>query len=303
MGDAPFGQAVAPAAQPMPLPTPQRPPAAADDADDLLGDAAPFGQALPSSSPPPPPAVAWTEETSVPPQPRPAAPPPPAAVPRASAPPPQAPPPAAAPLATAPAAAGAAPGDAAALLAVFLAGAGIPDLPLAGQDPEATLRAAGEIFRILVEGLREVLMSRAAIKNELRVEQTVLRAKNNNALKFSVSPEEALAALLVPNRPGYKPPAEATREAFADIKSHELAVMAGVQTALLGLLKRFDPTSLETRLQPGKLDSIMPAARKARIWELFCVTYKEIAREAEDDFQSVFGREFARAYDAQSQKL
>jgi predicted component of type VI protein secretion system len=79
--------------------------------------------------------------------------------------------------------------------------------------------------------------------------------------------------------------------------------MAGVQTALLGLLKRFDPVTLEARLSPGRLDSILPGARKARIWELFCETYKDIAREAEDDFQSVFGREFARAYDAQMKKL
>ena len=49
--------------------------------------------------------------------------------------------------------------------------------------------------------------------------------------------------------------------------------------------------------------NILPAARKARTWELFCATYGEIAREAEDDFQSVFGREFARAYDAQMRKL
>ena len=51
------------------------------------------------------------------------------------------------------------------------------------------------------------------------------------------------------------------------------------------------------------LDGILPAARKARTWELFCGTYQQIVREAEDDFQSVFGREFARAYDAQMRKL
>ena len=146
-------------------------------------------------------------------------------------------------------------------------------------------------------------MSRAAVKNEFRVEQTMLRPRDNNALKFSVTPEEAVAALLLPARTGYKPPLDAAREAFEDIRSHELAVMAGVQTALLGLLRRFDPAVLEKRLQPGRLDSVMPSARRARTWELFCITYKDITREAEDDFQSVFGREFARAYDAQTTKL
>ena len=194
-------------------------------------------------------------------------------------------------------------GDASAALAAFLAGAGVPALRVGENDPEAALRAAGALLRVMVEGLREVLMSRSAIKNELRVEQTMLRARDNNALKFSVTVEEAVAALLLPERPGYKPPLDAAREAFGDVRSHEMAVMAGVQTALIGLLKRFDPEALEKRLQPGMLDNFLPGARKSRYWELFCTTYADIAREAEDDFQSVFGREFARAYDAQLRKL
>jgi type VI secretion system protein len=242
------------------------------DIDALLGDEPP-GQAVA-----PPPAAAVPAPHA-----RPAPPPQPAA-------PAPAPPPAAAPA------------DAARLLAAFLEGAGVPSLAT-GPDPEATLRAAGEVFRAMVEGIREVLISRAAIKNEFRVEQTMLRARDNNPLKFSVTVEDALAALLGPTRPGYKAPLAAAREAFADVRSHEMAVMAGVQTALLGLLRRFEPAALEKRLEPGMLGNILPAARKARTWELFCATYKEIAREAEDDFQSVFGREFARAYDAQMQKL
>ena len=205
------------------------------------------------------------------------------------------PPPAALPAAPIPAA------DAGRLLAAFLEGAGATGIS-PGNDPEAALRAAGEVFRTMVDGLRQVLISRAAVKNEFRVEQTMLRARDNNALKFSVTTEDAVAALLQPGRPGYMPPLQAAQEAFDDVRSHEMAVMAGVQTALVSLLKRFEPSALERRLQPGALD-ILPAARKARTWELFCETYKEIAREAEDDFQSVFGREFARAYAAQVRKL
>ncbi|MGH7043245.1 MAG: type VI secretion system-associated FHA domain protein TagH [Acetobacteraceae bacterium] len=192
--------------------------------------------------------------------------------------------------------------DAGRLLSAFLDGAGSAGLAL-GPDVEAALRSAGTVFRVLVEGLRQVLMSRAAIKNEFRVEQTMLRARDNNALKFAVTTEDAIAALLQPSRPGYKPPLDSAREAFDDVRAHEMAVMAGVQTALLGLLKRFEPAALEKRLQPGMLGNLVPGARKARTWELFCTTYKDIAREAEDDFQSVFGREFARAYDAQIRKL
>jgi type VI secretion system protein len=200
------------------------------------------------------------------------------------------------------AATGAPTADAAKLLAAFLEGAGVPGLSL-GPDPERAMREIGAVFNALVEGIRQVLISRASIKNELRVEQTMLRAKDNNPLKFSVTAEDAIAALLQPTRPGYKQPLAATQEAFDDVRSHEMAVMAGVQTALMGLLKRFEPGALEKRLEPGILGNIMPSARKARTWELFCTTYKAIAAEAQEDFQSVFGREFARAYSAQVQKL
>ncbi len=192
--------------------------------------------------------------------------------------------------------------DAARLLAAFLAGAGVPICPWPSKTPRRSSRR-GELFRAMVEGLREVLISRSTVKSEFRVEQTMLRARDNNPLKFSVTAEDTTAALLQPSRPGYKPPLDATREAFADVRSHELALMAGVQTALISLLRRFDPDALEQRLQPGLLGNLVPSARKARTWELFCTTYRDIAREAEDDFQAVFGREFARAYAAQVRKL
>jgi type VI secretion system FHA domain protein len=189
-----------------------------------------------------------------------------------------------------------------ALLAAFFEGAGIAMAKIPAEEQAAAMRALGALFRAFVSGTRDVLMSRAEIKQEFRVEQTMIRARDNNALKFSVTPEEALMALMQPNRPGYKAPLAAVEEAFDDIRSHEMAVMAGMQTGLLALLKRFDPAALEGRLQKGVLD-ILPSARKARFWEMFCATYKDIAREAEDDFQALFGREFARAYTAQINKL
>jgi type VI secretion system FHA domain protein len=213
---------------------------------------------------------------------------------------PVAPPPRQAP--SVPQAGAAMPADAAlAALRAFLEGAGVPKAPVTG-DPEATLRHLGEVFHTLVSGLRDVLMSRAAIKGELRIEQTLLKATDNNALKFSFSPEEAVISLLNRDRPGYMEPLAAAHEAFDDIKMHEFAVMAGVQTALMALLRRFDPDTLEGRLSQGILSGMVPAARKARLWDSFRDVYGTIASEAEDDFQAVFGRAFAKAYEAQSRK-
>ena len=190
--------------------------------------------------------------------------------------------------------------SAAQLLAAFLDGAGVPRLDVKATDPEAYFRMVGELFGTMVESVRDVLMSRAATKGEFGVERTMLRSRDNNALKFSVTPADAVAALLQPGRPGYMPPARATKEAFDDIRSHQIAVMAGVQAALFHLLRTFDPAALEARLQKGsRIASLIPGAREARLWEAFRATYKEIARDADADFQQVFGREFSNAYNEQ----
>jgi type VI secretion system protein len=305
LGDFPPPAATPPAAMPPAAVAPAVPvapaarPQAGDALDDLLGD---FPQpaaripAAPPIAPVPPPAPASSQAVA-----NPFEAPPPAAIPVAPA-APRPPQPAASPFAEAAPATSAAAAPAAALLAAFLDGAGMAQLDL-GPDPEAAMRAVGALFRAFVGGTRDVLMSRAEIKHEMRVEQTMIRSRDNNALKFSISAEEALAALLRPNRPGYKSPLASVEEAFTDIRSHEMAVMAGMQTGMLALLRRFDPAGLESRLQRGMLDGILPGARKAKFWELFCATYKDIAREAADDFHAVFGRDFARAYDAQVNKL
>ena len=193
-------------------------------------------------------------------------------------------------------------GDARTALMAFLDGAGVADARIDDSDPEAALRAAGAVFRALTEGVREVLISRASIKSEMRIEQTMIASHGNNPLKFSVTADDAVGALLTAKRPGYMSPLAATQEALSDIKSHEIAVMVGVQTALLALLRRFDPDELEKRLTTSGLSAVLPGARKARYWDGFRQTYGDITREAEDDFQAVFGRPFAKAYAAQSRK-
>jgi type VI secretion system FHA domain protein len=181
----------------------------------------------------------------------------------------------------------------------FLAGAGMEGLDVTDQELEQLMRTVGATFRQMVEGMREVLMTRTSIKSEFRIDQTMLKAKENNPLKFSTSGEEAMKALLHKPAAGYMPAERAVQEGFEDIRAHQLAVMAGLQVALTALLKRFDPETLAKRLEKSSLLS----SKKAQYWDLFTKLYQEIAREAEDDFQSLFGREFSRAYKEQVKKL
>jgi type VI secretion system protein len=188
------------------------------------------------------------------------------------------------------------------LIHVFLEGAGLPHARLSEEQLPEIMANLGAIFRETVRGLMEILLARGDIKGEFRLDRTAIGPVENNPLKTPpgqppLRPEEVMILLLIGQKGAYMSPVQAVREGFNDIKAHQLAVMAGIQAALARLLERFDPDNLENRLQPNVLDNILPGSRKAKYWDLFTSEYQTIAREAEDDFNELFGDEFARAYE------
>jgi type VI secretion system protein len=191
------------------------------------------------------------------------------------------------------------------LLEAFLEGAGLDAGALSDAEAENVMHAVGQMFREMVAGLHETLRSRTAFKSEFRIERTMIRQAENNPLKFSISAEEALLALLRRPGPGYLPPVDAVRQAVDDVKAHQLAVVAGLQVALMALLREFDPEKLKQRLEQQRsvISSLLPGAKNAKAWEIYEAFYKEVAAEAEQGFDGLFGRAFRRAYEEQLKKL
>ncbi|MEM6973782.1 MAG: type VI secretion system-associated FHA domain protein TagH [Pseudomonadota bacterium] len=185
----------------------------------------------------------------------------------------------------------------------FLEAAGIDTSAMSPEEMVETMARAGGVFRTLVEGFRDVLMNRAAIKGEFRMQQTQIRSDGNNPLKFSITPESAVEAMIQPTRRGFLEASESAREAARDIRAHEVATMTGMEAALKHLLAQVDPAELATRIETsGGLGGLF-GNKKAKLWEAYETTYAKIAADVEDDFQTVFGREFARAYEDQLKKL
>jgi predicted component of type VI protein secretion system len=80
--------------------------------------------------------------------------------------------------------------------------------------------------------------------------------------------------------------------------------MAGTRAALQGVLQRFDPAQLEKQLASHPLlDKLLPQNRKARMWDLVADQHEALVREAQDEFDRIFGRAFRAAYQEQLQKL
>jgi type VI secretion system protein len=177
----------------------------------------------------------------------------------------------------------------------------------AGIDPSSvdpsTLASLGQVLRVVIEGLMDVLKARAAIKNEFRVPVTTLQAVENNPLKFSANAEDALFNLFARRGQSYQEPVDAFREAFDDLRAHQVAIMAGLRAAFASLLGKFDPDRLQESFDKGlKRSAFLDVINKTKYWDLYRDTYAELG-DGDTAFRRLFGDEFAQAYEEQMQRL
>ena len=186
----------------------------------------------------------------------------------------------------------------------FLKGLGISEQKLKGEFSEQNLFLAGKLLRCAIQGTMEVLRSRAEIKNEMRMDMTTIQPIQNNPIKFAIDIDEAIYKLLIQDNKSYMDPEKAMEEAYDDIASHQLAIISGIQASLSHVLKRFEPENLISRLEKkNPISASIPIHRQAKLWEAFEDLYDDIETEAEDDFNRLFGQEFAKAYDEQIEIL
>jgi len=187
--------------------------------------------------------------------------------------------------------------------AAVLAGAGLNP---AEVTPELA-RTFGQILRVVVSGVMDVMRSRQQIKDEFRMRMTQFRPAENNPLKFSANVDDALHNLLVKRNAAYLPPVEAFEDAFADLRNHQIAMLAGMRVAFESMLAQFDPDRLQEEFdrqigkgfQIGK--GLMPAKR--RYWDLYREKRDGMVKDPEASFRQLFGEEFARAYEEQLRQL
>jgi type VI secretion system protein ImpI/type VI secretion system protein len=177
-------------------------------------------------------------------------------------------------------------------VAAFLAGSAMsPDAASRlCADPEATLHKAGQLLAASVAGMRGLLIARGSVKREFRIEQTMLRTRENNPLKFAATDEQALVALLDPKAPALT----ALQEAIDDLTRHQIAVLAATQAAARALLERLDPAKLQAEDKGG---GFLPNTTEKRLWEAYKRQHAQLVEQFEDDFDSAFGKAFARAYE------
>jgi type VI secretion system protein len=188
-------------------------------------------------------------------------------------------------------------GDGGTAVDAFCRGAGIDSAAIPTESNTALFTLAGQMLREVVLSLMESLKNRADQKDRFRISKTSIQSNNNNPLKFSASVEEALRKLLDSHNTRYLGPVDALRDAFGDLKNHQLAVDAAMQVALDDLLFRLEPSELQERFDRGlKRGPLLAAVNKTKYWDLYTEFYPLLNQRDTRGLPAVFTEEFNRIY-------
>ena len=156
------------------------------------------------------------------------------------------------------------------------------------------------IINETVTRLIDLLRARTAIKNELRVQHTMIQMTDNNPLKFSATATDALKVMFSKDRSAFMRPTEAIQDSFDDLSDHQVAVLTGMNTAYTAMLNHFNPESLKRYINVG--DSLL-GNKNAKNWSAFEQYYKSLKSDHETTYNKLFGEEFARSYEKQLAEL
>jgi predicted component of type VI protein secretion system len=190
-------------------------------------------------------------------------------------------------------------------LRAFFEGAGLPIRELSPMQTDRLLRDAGAILRAAVEGIMLLVRARAEMRKEFGAdERTMVAVRDNNPLRMMSDAREAMNFLFDPGErtDGFLEPVQAVGDACRDLRAHELALMAGMRAAVLSALRRFDPPAIEGAFDKGAKGFSL-ASRKAQLWEAFAAQHDKLSRDAQENFNKTFGRDFMGAYQAELQRL
>lgn len=134
------------------------------------------------------------------------------------------------------------------------------------------------LLDICAQGCMQLLSARRVFKEETGGKLTSISSKGNNPLKFSASSAEAMTKLLGENSPAYLDAEHAFEQAFQDIQVHMQLSVARIQMLIEQVQGTLDPAVIEEKIhRQGGLSLSLELAKKARLWDLYCERYKELA--------------------------
>ncbi|MBQ1782755.1 MAG: type VI secretion system-associated FHA domain protein TagH [Gammaproteobacteria bacterium] len=181
-------------------------------------------------------------------------------------------------------------------LAAFFDGLGLAPEQLPPAGDHRWWFAVGCAMQQLCAGLLGQLRARANQRSGMRVQQTTFQMRENNPLKFSASVDEVFHNLFSRRGGSFMSAEHAIRDAFADLRDHEQALMAGVKAAMLGLLAQLEPARLAE--QAGSGGWWGRRRRERQRWDYYRQMHQDLVEEISNNPNGGCSDEFVKAYEA-----
>jgi type VI secretion system protein ImpI len=184
-------------------------------------------------------------------------------------------------------------------LARLAKGAGLPAEHFAGRDPGEVAEEIGALLNTTLGHIMQLLNARAAAKAMTRSSnRTLIRPAENNPLKFTPKPEEALRVMLGPPTRSYLNARQAIDSSFDDLKTHQIALLAAMQKAAARIFDELSPDALKKEADAGKKSLL--SGGKSKYWDTFAEKWAAKIGRNEHGMLGAFLDLFAAFYDEES---
>lgn len=159
---------------------------------------------------------------------------------------------------------------------------------------------ANELVQVLMtstQGIMALLAGRSVLKQESRLNMTMIKPQSNNPIKFSLDPTDTLEMLLVKKKPGYLSAQAAYAEAMNDVQLHQMAFLSGLQAALDGVLSELDPEKLAQEAEE-KGRGFIGLKANAQKWQTFTSKQEKLRKQVKENLNDLLAAHFSAAYEA-----
>jgi len=179
-------------------------------------------------------------------------------------------------------------------------GAGLPQDAFAGRDADELAEQFGRLLKLATDNMKQLLEARQQAKRLARSpNQTTVQAVDNNPLKFSPTPEDALRIMFGARGRSYLDAEGAFAQAFGDLKKHQIKTYSAMQRAVTLLMKDVEPEAIEALSPSDRGLASMVGSRKARLWEIYVSRWQALAQRHDNGMLETFMDHFARCYEAE----
>jgi type VI secretion system protein ImpI len=176
--------------------------------------------------------------------------------------------------------------------------AGVPSEVFTSRNPDELADEIGAVLRLMAENLGQMLASRAESKTLMRSSsRTMIRAVENNPLKFAGSPSEALGIMFGPRTRNYLDARATIERSFGDLKTHQILTFSAMQGALDALFEDLAPERIGHSVEPEKGIGALISSRKAKLWDIYVERWRAKTKRADGRLLEAFIALFAQAYD------